>query len=125
MAGRGITVNRRHGKPIEVTPEVLPPESEGRSGDRPRPEESRGPSRMNLALIGLLLDMLDFLTRGTLGIRFGLPLGFIAAFVLLTLAGVPLRRRVLYSAAAGVYCLIPGTERFPLGTVFGVLLRLR
>jgi hypothetical protein len=80
---------------------------------------------MHLVLIGLLLDMLDFLTRGTLGIRFGLPLGFAAALVLFTLAGIPLRRRILYSIAAGTYCLIPGTERFPLGTALGALLRLR
>lgn len=114
-------------KPIEVTPEVLPPQSGG-YGD-PSPPHTQagdpGPSRTHLALIGLVLDLLDLITWGPIGTRLGLPIGFAAAFALLTLAGMPLKRRLLLSAGAGLYCLLPGTERIPLGTLLGTFLRLR
>ena len=76
-------------------------------------------------LIGLSLDLLDFLTRGPLGVRVGFLAGFIAAFYLLGYARLPMKRRVLYSIGAGVYCLIPGTEMLPLGTLFGAFQKMR
>lgn len=108
--------------PEVLEPEVLPPTPHGAEsrGQRRRP----GSDRIKFILIGLLLDFLDLRTFGPLG-----PAGFIlgvgTAFVLLGLMDVPMRKRALISLGAGVYCLLPGTEALPLGTLLGALLKFR
>lgn len=82
-------------------------------------------NRLLLILIGLLLDALDMLTLGPLGLKFGLPAGFITAYVLFSLVRIPLRRRLLYSLAAGLYCMLPGTAVVPLGALLGAWLGFR
>ena len=115
---------REREEPEVIEPEVLPPQRDTASRDTaPASRDARG--RIMLILVGLLLDALDLLTFGPLGIRFGFFVGFVAAFVLFSLVGVSLKRRFLCSLLAGIYCLVPGTERFPLGTVLAAMMGLR
>ena len=111
-------------EPEVIEPEVLPPEQK-RSGPGASPPRSGTKSRLAMILVGFLLDGLDLLTFGPLGIRLGFIVGFLAAFFLFSSVGIPMKKRLLYSLAAGVYCLIPGTERWPLGTILAALMGLR
>ena len=118
-------MNTKHQKEPEVIePEVLPPDPKGNS-NKSREQSDWLKRRITVIGIGLFLDTLDFLTFGPIGIRIGFLAGFIAAFILFSLLKIDLKRRILYSLGAGIYCLIPGTERIPLGTVLGALFGLR
>ena len=114
--------SQQHSRPEAIEPEVLPPESGGPRTTLP-PHGVKG--RLTWILIGLLLDALDFMTMGPLGIRAGFLAGFFAAFGLLSWVRIPLKRRLLYSLAAGIYCTIPGTEGLPLGTLLAALIKIR
>lgn len=109
-------------EPEVIEPEVLPPEPEAGAGRARPPPPPRGP-RWTPTLVGFLLDALDVLTFGPLGLRGGLVAGSLAAFALLSMLGVPFRFRIPIALGAGVYCAMPGTEFLPLGTLIGVLLR--
>lgn len=106
-------------KPEVLEPEVLPPEND----DRRLPPGDE-PGRLTWIFVGMMLDALDFLTFGPLGLKIGLPVGMLAGFALFSLLKIPLRRRVLYSIAAGIYCAVPATSPFPLGTLLALLMKL-
>lgn len=106
-------------KPEVIEPEVLPPEDDGRRlppGDKP--------GRLTWIFIGFMLDALDALTLGPLGLKIGIPAGILVGFALFSLLKVPLRRRVLYSIGAGIYCAVPMTGPLPLGTLLALLMKL-
>ena len=96
--------------PEVLEPEVLPPDPMSGSGKR---SGRRPPARSTLLLAGLLIDVLDMLTVGPVGIRFGLLVGCSIAFVVLTMLRVPLRQRLTWSLLAGIYCTIPGIRKAP------------
>ncbi len=106
-------------KPEAIEPEVLPPESDGH-----RLPPGKQPGRLTWVFIGFMLDALDLLTLGPLGLKVGIPLGFLAGFALFSLLNIPLRRRVLYSVGAAIYCAAPATGPFPLGTLLALLMKL-
>lgn len=110
-------------EPEYIEPEVLPPESGGRGRPYGPPPPRRGGEPWSPLRAGLLLDALDLLTFGPLGLRGGLLLGAVAAFLLLSKVGVPLRVRVPLAVAAGLYCAIPGTELLPLGTLLSLFIQ--
>lgn len=101
--------------PEWLDPEVLPPEA---AAGPKQGRDAIAPPRWQMLLIGALIDVVDFVTWGPAGRRYGLPLGFLLAFCLLTMVRVPLRRRLVWSLLAGLYCAMPGTERLPLATLF-------
>jgi hypothetical protein len=70
--------------------------------------------------VGFLLDALDVLTFGPIGLRGGLIVGSIAGYFLLSSLQVPFRFRVPLAVLAGMYCAMPGTELLPLGTLLGL-----
>jgi hypothetical protein len=110
--------------PEVIEPEVLPPEPD------PPPPGRRDPlagikRRLLMIFVGVLLDALDFLTMGRAGIQVGFLAGFLAAFTLFSLLQLPLKKRILFSIGAGIYCMIPMTERFPLGTILAIMFGLR
>ena len=74
--------------------------------------------------MGMLIDMADVLTFGPVGLRFGLVIGGILGWVLAIVLGFPPRYRWLAIALSGIYCALPGTAVFPLGTTLAVLSQL-
>jgi len=111
-------------EPEVIEPEVMPPDPE-RKSNRSRGQTDWVKKKITVIGIGFFLDALDFLTSGLIGIRFGFIAGFIAAFFLFSLMKIDLKRRILYSLGAGIYCWIPGTEVIPLGTILGALFELK
>ena len=95
--------------------EILPP----KSGPESPPQKKAG--RIHAVMVGLLVDALDLLTMGLVGIRIGFPLGAILTFYLLGIFRLPLQTRILISLAAGAYCAIPFTSLIPLGTLLTIL----
>jgi hypothetical protein len=110
-------------EPEVLEPEVLPPEP-GNSKKGPENRSTWINDRIKAIGIGLALDALDLITLGPSGL-IGFLIGFIVTFYLLGLMKIDLQRRILYSVGAGIYCLIPGTERIPLGTILGTLFGLK
>lgn len=76
-------------------------------------------------LAGVLLDLVDFATYGSIGLRVGAVVGALAGYFLAISMGVEPKRRFPYAAAAGVYCMLPFTAFLPLATVLGTAVRLR
>ena len=74
--------------------------------------------------MGMLIDMADALTFGPVGLRFGLLIGGILGWVLEKVLGFPPRYRWIAIALSGIYCALPGTAVFPLGTTLAVLSQL-
>ncbi len=74
--------------------------------------------------MGALIDMADALTFGPVGLRFGLLIGGILGWVLAKVLGFPPRYRWIAIALSGIYCALPGTAAFPLGTTLAILSQL-
>jgi len=74
------------------------------------PAQTRSFSPLTAAF---LVDLVDLITFGPLGIRAGLLLGALAGFVLAPSLGFE-KRRWLPALLAGVYCMVPGTAVVPL-----------
>ena len=113
-------------RPVEeLEVERLPPR--GESGPRdPGSEEPTLGQRVRAAFdplaAGILVDVLDALTRGVLaplGLLLGLPLGYWLGIK----AGLPRRRALFLGLAIGIYCVMPITTVIPLGILTGFYLR--
>ena len=74
--------------------------------------------------MGALIDMADALTFGPVGLRFGLLVGGILGWVLAKVLAFPPRYRWIAIALSGIYCALPGTAVFPLGTTLAILSQL-
>lgn len=86
-------------------------------------------SRWNHAIgpvaAGMIIDALDLLTLGPLGLAAGIPVGMAAGFWLARSLGLERRLCWTCAVAAGVYCMIPFTEVLPLGTLVGAICRFQ
>ena len=65
----------------------------------------------------MILDAGDILTFGPLGIYAGGLVGGCVGFWLTGLYRFSMPARLLWSAAAGIYCSIPFTEMLPIATL--------
>ena len=88
-----------------------------------------GLSRINHAIgpvaAGMIIDGLDVLTLGPLGLLLGIPVGIIAGYWLGRSLGFSKSACLTCAAAAAVYCTVPMTEVLPLGTLAGALGRFQ
>jgi hypothetical protein len=74
-------------------------------------------------MAGFILDMVDFLTFGPIGIVLGLFVGSAVGWYLTGVLGVSKKWRVILTWLAAIYCFLPGTELIPVGTIVGALCR--
>ncbi|MBP7275098.1 MAG: hypothetical protein KBA51_02725 [Kiritimatiellae bacterium] len=90
----------------------------------PKPRMGR---RLNRAfgpvIAGLIIDLLDLATFGPIGMYLGFPIGALAGYWMGRALGGSRRMAAMLAVAAGVYCMLPGTEFIPLATLFGALVR--
>lgn len=85
--------------------------------------------RLNYAIgpvvAGMIIDTVDLITFGPVGLFLGLPLGAAAGFWLAHCLGLDKKMAALCALVAGIYCTIPYTELLPLGTLVGALVRFQ
>lgn len=109
----------------ELEVERLPPRGEsapGAGGSADPSFAERVRAAFDPVAAGLLVDLLDALTRGVLaplGLILGVPLGYFLG----RRAGLTPRRSLLLGLLIGVYCVMPLTGALPLGTLTGIYLR--
>lgn len=96
------------------------PESQG---------SNRTLARLNYALgpigAGMMIDAVDFITYGPIGLVLGLPVGAAAGYWLGRSMRLESHMCWFCALVAGIYCTIPGTELLPLGTLVGALVRFQ
>jgi hypothetical protein len=106
----------RSDDPVVEDPEVLPPEGE------PRARRARRTGR-NLAdafgplAAAVLVDAVDFVSFGQIGLLVGMFVGGTFTYVYTSMYGLPVWQRMLWSIAAGFYCLLPRTQLIPMATL--------
>ena len=91
---------------------------------QPKPSQAQ---RLNRAfgpvVAGLVIDFVDLATFGPIGLYLGLPIGAFAGYWMGRALGFERKPSLLCAFAAGIYCMIPGTEMIPIATVVGALAR--
>ena len=91
-----------------------------------KPKSSQA-ERLNRAfgpvVAGLIIDFVDLATFGPIGLVLGLPIGAFAGYWMGRALGFARKPALLCALAAGIYCMIPGTEMIPIATVVGALAR--
>jgi hypothetical protein len=70
---------------------------------------------------GLVLDFVDLVTFGPIGLAVGPIVGGIVGWWLCSFYRLTGATRLLAIVAAGVYCFIPFTEPFPLATIVAAM----
>lgn len=72
---------------------------------------------------GLIIDTVDFVTFGPIGLYIGLLAGAVIGWLVSTIYGFSTKSKLIWSLLAGIYCAIPGTALFPLATVISTISR--
>jgi hypothetical protein len=72
-------------------------------------------------LTALAIDLADLAMIGPTGIVAGFFVGFALTSMLTFATGVPLRRALVLSLLAGIYCMLPITDLVPLATMLTLL----
>ncbi|MEJ7591325.1 MAG: hypothetical protein WKF77_07235 [Planctomycetaceae bacterium] len=80
---------------------------------------------MGPVVAGMIIDAVDFVTFGPIGLALGIPIGAIAGYWLGQSMGLGKNACLFCAVAAGIYCTIPFTELLPLGTMVGALVRYK
>lgn len=78
---------------------------------------------MGPVVAGMIIDAVDLITFGPLGLVLGIPVGSLAGYRLGQSMKLDRNACFICALAAGVYCTIPFTELLPLGTIVGALVR--
>jgi hypothetical protein len=69
----------------------------------------------------LVLDLVDFVTLGPIGLVIGIPVGAAVGWWLGSLYGLERTGRITVAVMSAVYCTIPFTEILPLATLSGAI----
>jgi len=80
--------------------------------------------RLAPILVGVLLDAVDFMTMGPIGLSGGFVLGGLAGWWAARELGLRGRPVWLAAFAGAVYAATPATELLPLGTLVGLAVQL-
>lgn len=103
--------------------------SEMQQDSRSRIPPTQTLSRLNHAMgpvvAGMIIDAVDFVTFGPVGLVLGLPVGGLAGYWLGHSLRLDKNACWFCALVAGIYCTIPFTELLPLGTIVGALTRFQ
>ena len=80
---------------------------------------------MGPVVAGMIIDAVDFVTFGPIGLAIGIPVGAIAGYWLGQSMALGKNASLFCAVAAGIYCTVPFTELLPLGTMVGALVRYK
>lgn len=72
---------------------------------------------------GVIIDGLDLVTFGPIGLLVGMILGFLAGYWLSTEYRLSTNMRLVGALAAGFYCMLPFTSFIPVATLMAVFFR--
>lgn len=72
---------------------------------------------------GMLLDFADLTTFGPIGIFAGFFVGVAIALWICSIYRFSFGTKVVLSLLAGIYCMVPMTEQFPLATLIAAACR--
>jgi hypothetical protein len=72
-------------------------------------------------MTALAIDLADLAMIGPIGVVAGFFVGFVLTSMLTLATGVPLRRSLVLSLLAGIYCMLPVTDLVPLATMLTLL----
>jgi hypothetical protein len=84
------------------------------------PAEPGRRGRLAPVIAGFLLDAVDFMTMGPIGLAGGFVLGGVAAWWAAREMGLRGRGVWVAALAGAVYAATPATELIPLGTLIGL-----
>ena len=87
-------------------------------------EPPRKAGRFAPIILGMLLDAVDFMTMGPIGLYGGFVLGGLAAGWAAREVGLRGRSVWLCAAGGAVYAATPATEFLPLGTLIGAAVQI-
>ncbi len=97
------------------------------AGHEQAPPQGDLPARLIRALgpilPGMILDSLDLVTFGPIGLLVGIIVGGLAGYWLSTEYRLSPTKRLMGALAAGFYCMLPFTSFLPVGTLIGVYFR--
>lgn len=97
------------------------------AGHDPAPPQGDLFARLRRALgpilPGMILDSLDLVTFGPVGLLVGIIIGSLAGYWLSTEYRLSPAKRLLGALAAGFYCMLPFTSFLPIGTLIGAYFR--
>jgi len=111
--------------PIETPSPQLEPGRTAPGAPVPEPARTTRPlGRWNAVLAGMILDGVDFMTAGPIGLYGGFILGAAAGWWAAREFGFDRRGRMWMALAGAIYSATPATEFLPLGTLAGALVRL-
>jgi len=83
--------------------------------------------RFNNALVplvgGMILDTADLMTFSLYGLYFGFFVGAAIGWWIGTVYRFSQRAKIICAIVAGIYCLMPTTEFFPLATIIAAFAR--
>ena len=72
---------------------------------------------------GIMLDVLDLATFGTIGVFVGAIVGAYAGWVIGDFEGLDKDGRTVLACCAAIYMMIPMTEPLPIATAFSLVAR--
>lgn len=72
---------------------------------------------------GLILDLVDFITFGPLGLYLGVIVGCPLGYWICAKARLPFLKRLVGAGLAGVYCTLPFTGWLPAAALLGLYAR--
>ena len=103
----------------------VPATTENREGAQtPRPDfPARLAHALGPILPGMIIDSLDVLTFGPVGLLTGVVVGSLAGYWLSRGYRLSPVKRLLGALAAGFYCMLPLTSFLPVGTLIGAYFR--
>jgi len=71
----------------------------------------------------LLLDLVDFLTAGPIGMYFGMLIGCPMGYWICSRYKLPFLKRILGGLIVGIYCTLPFTGFAPAAVLIGIYAR--
>lgn len=109
------------GKPAAMPGKPLPEKDEG--GTLPTTLWERLYVALGPIAGCLVLDLVDFVTLGPIGLVIGIPVGAAVGWWLGSLYGLERTGRITVAVLSAVYCTIPFTELLPIATLSGAVAR--